>query len=269
MITDVRQASLGGSDSGGSLDIIRIVAGALLILTLGGVEQGHNFVAAPNGDDNGECTDARPCSPQGAVKACPMGAICSIALKPGLYLDPEVNIYYHRTISFTGNCNDPNAIIFRTTKPSTALVWIQDHAIGTVSCLAMDSESTGTIGVSGRQHIIADYGRVIFGAMYDGIHVATTEFSIASCIDAVWITGDAAIHAAPSDHSKLNLGCSIKLSEPRAFIYFVRAAAFSIIDAQLARFGSSCRNWGIGCNSSNAIVYLPEQGFPGSQPGNC
>lgn len=67
-------------------DMVRIVAGALLVLALGGAAQGQieSFVAAPDGDDNGECTDARPCSPQGAVKACPMSGICNIRLQPGI-----------------------------------------------------------------------------------------------------------------------------------------------------------------------------------------
>jgi len=66
--------------------MVRIVAGALLVLALGGAAQGQieSFVAAPDGDDNGECTDARPCSPQGAVKACPMSGICNIRLQPGI-----------------------------------------------------------------------------------------------------------------------------------------------------------------------------------------
>jgi hypothetical protein len=85
-----------------------------------------------------------------------MSVICNIRLQPGIYLDPAVNIYYHRTISFRGNCSAPNAVIFRATKPGTKLIWIQDHAIGMVACLTMDSESTGTIGIAGRQHIIAE-----------------------------------------------------------------------------------------------------------------
>src|SRR5262249_28289569 len=183
-------------------------------------------------------------------------------------LDPAVNIYSHRTISFRGNCSAPNTVIFRATKPGTALIWIQDHATGTVACLTMDSESTGTIGIAGRQHIIADYERVIFGAMPDRMHVAMNEFSIASCLDTVWIIGDAKTHFAAANNSNLNLNCSITLSEPRVFTYFVNAVAFSIVDAQHAKlFGSVAT--GVGCNSWNAIVYLPAQRLPGSEPGTC
>jgi hypothetical protein len=274
---------------------MRVWLGLLLTLALGGAAHaGYQFVAAPNGDDNGECTDARPCSPQGAVKTCPDGQVCSIELKPGLYLDPAVNIYYHRTIILFGNCEDPHAVIFRATKSGT-LVWIQDHAIGAVRCLTLEATAPSAVGISGRQHIIADYERVIFGAMPEGVHIRMNEFSIASCIGPVWITGDASVHAAASDHSKLNVGCHMTLSEPRAFTSFVSAAMFSIVDAGQAVFGSAAAAraftqvasaapvpvvaaeqaafgsiaTGEGCNSSNSIVLRPEKGFPGSSPGNC
>jgi hypothetical protein len=254
--------------------MLKFLFAVLIALALSSAAQGQTerhsesrFVAAPDGDDNSECTELRPCSPQGAVNACPMGAICGIELRPGTYLDPEVNIYFHRAIHLWGNCNDPYAVIFRATKPGTALIRIQDHAIGVVTCLGLEATASGVNGIAGRQHIIADYGRVIFGAMLEGTHVRMTEFSIASCVDAIWITGDAAVHAGASDHSKLNLGCSMTLTEPRAFTYFVNGSDFSIINAQQAIFGSVAT--GVACNSSNAIVYLPAQGFPGSERGNC
>jgi hypothetical protein len=225
--------------------MIRFIVAALIALTLGGAayaqKRSYEFVAAPDGDENGECTDTRPCSPQGAVNACPMGAICGIELRPGIYLDPAVDIYYHRTIAITGDCADPYAVIFRATKRA-ALVWIQDHAIGIVKCLALEATVAGGVGISGRQHIIADYERVIFGPMPEGTHVGMTECSIASCMDAIWITGDAAVHAGASDHSKLNLGCYMTLTEPRAFTYFVSGIEFSIINCSRRDF-RVCRNW--------------------------
>jgi hypothetical protein len=253
----------------------------------------NEFVAAPDGHDNRKCTKARPCSPQGAVNACPDGQVCSIQLQPGLYLDPAVNIYYHRTIMLFGNCEDPNAVIFRATKPG-ALVAIQDHAIGAVRCLTLEATAPSVVGISGRQHIIADYERVIFGPMPEGTHIGMTEFSVASCIGPIWITGDAVVHAAASAHSKLNLGCHMTLTEPRTFTHFVSAAMFSVVDANRGVFGpaataraftpvASATTFPVvdaeravgsvatngACSSSNSIVLPPEQGFPGGSPGNC
>jgi hypothetical protein len=85
------------------------------------------------------------------------------------------------------------------------------------------------------------------------------------------------------------------MTEPRAFIHFVKAVMFSVIDAQRAMFGSaatartssqvasadattlsvaeapvgSVATTGDGCYSSNSIVLQPEQGFPGASRGNC
>jgi len=265
---------------------MKIWLGLLLALVLGGAAHAdYQFVAAPNGVHKGKCTSRRPCSPQGAVNACPDGRVCSILLKPGLYLDPAVNIHYHRTIMLYGNCEDPHAVIFRATKPG-ALVAIQDHAIGAVRCLTLEATAPGAVGISGRQHIIADYERVIFGPMPEGTHLSMNEFSIASCIGPVWISGDASIHASASAHAKLNLGCHMTLTEPRAFTYFVSAVTFSIVDAPQLVFDSVATRvvsasavdaaavvgpiaTGEGCHSSNSIVFRPEQGFPGASPGNC
>jgi hypothetical protein len=175
------------------------------------------------------------------------------------------------------------------------LVFIQDHATGTVSCLTLEATAPGAVvGISGRQHIIADYDRVIFGPMPEGTHIGMTEFSIASCLDTVWITGDAGVHARASAHSKLNLGCHMTLTEPRRFTHFVVAAMFSVVDANGAVFASAATaraftqvasattfsvveaDRAVGfvatngaCSSSNSIVLQPEQGFPGGSPGNC
>jgi len=110
---------------GGTGTAIRVWLGLLFALALGGAtaHAGYDFVAAPDGDDNGECTYARLCSPQGAVNACPHGQVCTVQLQAGLYLDPEVNIYYHRTISLIGDCEDPHAVIFRATKPGRARLY--------------------------------------------------------------------------------------------------------------------------------------------------
>ena len=174
------------------------------------------------------------------------------------------------------------------------LVFIQDHATGTVSCLTLEATAPGVVGISGRQHIIADYERVIFGPMPEGTHIGMTEFSIASCLDTVWITGDAGVHARASAHSKLNLGCHMTLTEPRAFTHLVVAQMFSVVDANGAVFGTAATaraftqvagattfsvveaDRAVGfvatdgaCSSSNSIVLQPEQGFPGASPGNC
>jgi hypothetical protein len=42
---------------------------------------------------------------------------CHVQLADGIYLDPEINIFYYRFISVTGNCDSPQAVVLRATKP--------------------------------------------------------------------------------------------------------------------------------------------------------
>jgi len=95
-----------------------ILAGALVAL-LAGPACANTFFAAPGATDNGQCTRAAPCTPQGAVLAChaQSGSVCHVQLADGIYLDPEINIFYYRFISVTGNCDSPQAVVLRATKP--------------------------------------------------------------------------------------------------------------------------------------------------------
>jgi hypothetical protein len=81
--------------------------------------------------------------------------------------------------------------------------------------------------------------------------------------------GDAKIHVAAANNSKLNLGCQITLSEPRSFTYFINAVAFSIVDVQSAKLF-------LGPSQLLSVAILgmqlytcPHRDSPGSQRGNC
>ena len=76
--------------------IKRFVLGAAiaaLLLETARAGPDYTFFASPSGGSNGQCTEALPCSPQGAVDACPIGSNCTIFLERGLYIDPAVNMY--------------------------------------------------------------------------------------------------------------------------------------------------------------------------------
>ena len=226
------------------------------------------FFAAPSGGNNGQCTQPLPCSPQGAAEACPFGSFCTIILQPGVYVDPAVNMYYHRTFYMTGDCNDPYAVVFRATRPNTPLVWVQDHATGRIGCLTMELTTTGTIGLLGRQHSIIDYFDIVFGYMREGRHIGLTEFSIATCMETVWITAGASVHAGAWYFSKLNMPCEVNLVQPWIFDYFVVATDWSIVDAFDAKFTGegAGHSAGVRCFNYLAIVNKPTSGqsFPGN-----
>jgi hypothetical protein len=228
--------------------------------------------ASPNGIDNPACSIQQPCTPQGAVMVChaanvPTG-VCRIQLADGVYENPRINIVYYRFVHLVGNCSNPAAVVLRTTTPGT-LIWVQDHAIAAVGCMSLTGVP-GTIGLAGRQHVIIDYWKIMFGAMLNGLHIALNEYSIASCGEMVWIMGSADVHAGLTSHSRLNLPCEINVNgAATSFIYFLEAFDFSIINAIGLQLTGS-RPLGAGCYKENAIVKKsPNYDLAFSQPGNC
>ena len=231
-----------------------------------------NFYAAPETTDNPECSLQRPCSPQGAFRACRSQLIenCVISLTDGLYDDPEINIYYYRMVQLTGNCSNPNAVVLRATKDDATLIWIQDHAIGIIECMTLDSTAKGTIAIAGRQHVIIDYKNIVFGETNGGHHLSIMEYSIASCVGPNTISGGAHIHAGVSDMSKLNMSCQWHLAAPAHFNYFYNAVDFSKIDAGRATYtGDVAESTGTKCNASNSSIYVQVSALPGNRDGNC
>jgi hypothetical protein len=132
----------------------------LLVLFVGEPAAAQSFYAAPDGIDNGQCTQVAPCTARGAAYAChsqPL-ATCWVYLADGLDLDPQINLVYYRFTWITGNCQQPQNVILRASIPSNNLIQVQDNAIGKVQCLTMDA-SPGVLGVNGG-HAAAHHRRL-------------------------------------------------------------------------------------------------------------
>jgi len=250
---------------------------ALLLLFLmfaSAVPAAATYFAAPNGIDNPTCSPSAPCTAQGAFMRChldmPPGGVCNIQLADGDYVDPGINVFYYRLAALTGNCANVGAVRLIGTTP-TALIWIQDHSIGIVRCMQLVAFVGGVVGIAGRQHVIIDYDRIVFGNMTAGVQIALSDHSIASCLGPVTIAGNAAMHAIVGAFSKLNLSCDVNINGIFAIDYFINTNSFSIVDASQARFIGNFNVIGTQCNLANAIVSRPRNGqaFPGSVPGNC
>jgi hypothetical protein len=223
--------------------------------------------ASPSGDANQVCSEAQPCSPQGAVLACNHHAyeLCKVSFAPGVYLDPEIDIYYYRVVHLTGDCKAPQSVVLRATRQST-LIWVQDHAIGSIHCMTLDATATAT-AIAGRQHVIIDYDTLKFGDMLGGTHIALTDNSIASCAGTIWLTGNAHVHANVTSRSQLNLGCAIDLTNGRAFDYFTIVSDFSLLYAGGMTYSGTAT--GVGCSNQGGLVRPAGRTFPGSMEGNC
>jgi hypothetical protein len=234
----------------------------------------QTYFASPSGPRNSVCSQAEPCTPQWAFVVCheatvPTG-VCNIQLADGDYLDPEINIYYYRFVNIVGNCTNPSLVRLIGTRPATTLIWVQDHAIGVFSCMRLEGYTGSVTGIAGRQHVIVDYARIIFGNMPGGAHVLMTEFSIASCGDVVMIAGNVAVHAAALKNSVINLPCSITTNGQFNVDFFAAAQTFGVIDARGAQFTGSYQVVGVDCFQATGVVFKPVNGQPflGSAKGN-
>lgn len=252
---------------------VAIIVLALAALVSPAFGQSPVYYASPSGVDNNACSQAQPCTPEGAYVLChitePTGDLCEIQLADGTYLDPGINLYYYRFATLRGNCSNPSSVTLVNTKPGMALIWVQDHAIAAVKCLRLEGHVGGTSGIVARQHVIVDYDNLIFGNMPGGSHISMNDFSIASCTGPVAIAGNATVHAAASNLSKINLGCEMNINGVFGIDFFVVASRFSIVDASAARFTGSYFVSGIACFQTAGLVDKAAQAFPGSSPGNC
>ena len=246
------------------------IAGFFFALTATRAHEFTEVYASPTGSNNVQFSQDQPCTPQAAVQACHAkpAETCRVNLGDGVYIDPAINIYYYRGIDIEGNCKAPQNVILRATKPSP-LIFIQDHAIGIVKCLALEASVPGAIGISGRQHIIADYDRVIFGPMRGGTHIALNDFSIATCVGSASVTGDARLHAGIANFSNLNMTCRMALPQPLKFDYFAKASLWSVINAGSFTGPGATASKGIRCHNYLSVVNYPKDSdFPGDS-GAC
>jgi hypothetical protein len=244
---------------------------AFWIACLGCAPAGAQYYVAPSGTDNGVCTEAQPCTPQGAVKLCFQPDGCRIDVADGDYPNPAIDIFYRRTVLMIGNCNDPAAVRLHATQPNAVLITVQDHATAGLRCMTFDAEptATGVTGVMARQHVIVDYNMIGCGPLPGGVCFSANEFSNVSCTQPSWLTGDFTTYIVAGNFVKLNVHCEINTVIPIAFSYFLVASDFTAVSAQSATF-SGAGATGIGCvKAANAIVYKPLKPFPGDRSGNC
>jgi len=190
-----------------------------------------------------------------------------IKIADGVYEQKPVNITHHRSVFFTGNCNDWDAVHFQLTDASVPQFWVQDQSIGSFSCLKVSSATSGASAFSGRQHVTIDLSNINFGTFVGGNHIALTEFSNATCGGSIKITGGMNAHLNENTFSSYNLYCTVDIPSPIAFSYFVIATNYATLYANLATFtggGAGNNSSGVRCMGSAAIIEKPKQEFPGN-----
>lgn len=241
-------------------------------------QQQADFIASPTVARAAQaslaaCSSVSPCNIKDAVERCmtePVRAgVCNINLTNGVYLDPEIIVYYYRFAHITGNCNGPGNVILRATRPQ-ALIWVQDHAIAAVGCLMLEAAPgvNGVIGISGRQHVVVDYWDIYFGAMPNGTHVAMEKFSQANCGgENNYILGEAITHIGASRHSDIDLPCRINIAT-NAVQYLVSLNMLSTANMMVTQWtgfwtsgvGASCQAGSFVNKPPGVLLHTASQG---------
>jgi hypothetical protein len=236
----------------------------VLFLLVRSIAEAQTHWVAKNGNDSNGCTSATsPClTVQGAIGKVSQGSIAAIWIGPGRYDDP-INIYYYRAIAISGDCTNRASTVLSRTTPGV-IVWVQDHSIGSVSCLTLESGGSGVAGIATRQFGILDYGQLRFGAMPGGTHVAATDMSKVNCGNENEIAGGATAHVSAGDLSSFYLPCTINVVAPdvRFEAAMIVVNGRSLFSAQEAVFG------GYDVSGKKYIVHgselrCPAGGIPG------
>jgi hypothetical protein len=153
----------------------------LLAMLYGGtgvMAQQTAFYVAPGGLGANDClTLASACSSaQQAANLCPTGKPCDLLIAAGAYHE-KVSVTYYKQVNFRGDCSKPHAVLFDDFEGETPVAgpifWIQDQAIGTVSCVGLKGYAKGTIGISSRQ-----------GAIVDAVRIDCFSFNGGGCFQA-------------------------------------------------------------------------------------
>jgi hypothetical protein len=207
-----------------------------------------------SGNDSNDCVTVLPNVPsqspcltiQAAINKIPSYRRAVINVGPGIYHE-RLNIvgYMRPFVSISGphdadgtTCINPRQVVINA--GGGQALWIQDHATVVLECLAIDQAA---VGVSGRQHIIADLANIVFGDV--GVPIAMTEFSIASCGNRpLSLTASGSVFAFV-EQSRLNIGCQINIADGVNFSHFFEARSYSRINTTGARFNGNIagRKW--------------------------
>jgi hypothetical protein len=242
-----------------------ILALLLLLITSPAFADGSYWVAKTGTDMNNDCRNqAAPClTIQHAVDQ--IGAVGSINVGDGTYTE-NIAINYYRFVGITGNCANPGAVMLKATGIGAIIIAAQDHSTAVVGCMDFATDYTGATAVSGRQHVIIDYGNVRFNGFPGGAHVSVT---VANCGGTIWVLGSPTVHAAANNNSTVHMGCPHYIV-PLSFTVFLAAQYKSVIFANsmtISGGGSSGSSLGRQCSVVDATILLPPGGvLPGNIP---
>jgi len=261
-----------------ALMMIRILYAVIALWFSAGLVSAVDLYVGQSGAVTSNCqTEATPCKTVSyAVSQVPLssgvGYIIHI-IEPGNYAG-EINIVQYRVINIVGDCSNWDAVVLQPTQNSSAIVIVQDFAIGVVSCVRLDSAGhTGNGALFSRQMAILDFFAVDFGDMPGGFHYSADHAAL-SCTGPYRISGSAEVHATGGNSSVVHANCAVDIPAPLAFTVFGQAGFQSLTlfsGATYSGAGAGSATSGMQCIVQDGSITVPRDGsgnvlLPGNAP---
>jgi hypothetical protein len=169
-----------------------------------------------------------------------------------------------------GSCPNNAAVVLTRTTPGT-IIWVQDNAIGILSCFSLAPSVAGVFGLGSRQYSVVDNSDIRFHGMPDGQHVKATEASKVNCGGYNEIAVGAVVHASAGDSSVLFMPRKTRLLSPGiSFGSFFSAETKSVIRAESAQFsgpGATGKQYSIYDSTLRLPAGPAEEGWTRAIPG--
>jgi hypothetical protein len=249
----------------------------LLAFTLGGEPaEAHSIIplfASPSGsDENNNCTvSSAPCQTiQHALDSCPDGRRCSLSPARGVYTTATGNTFhYHRVMSIVGNCKDWSAVVINIDGNSLSAFYVQDKAILTARCVTFATTGAHNVVMTARQSAIVDLDDVAIASPFAGGVLLNSENSSANAGGTIMMMVPAAFGTLvfAQKAGVANFYATFAAMVPGSIKTMFSAASKAVIDASGGAF-SGADNTGTQCSISDATLYRPPNGIPGT-PNTC
>jgi hypothetical protein len=245
----------------------------LFALVATAAHAGGPFYVTTGGSDTNDClTPSSSCrSIQHAVDLTPNAEASRVIIGPGTW-NIGGHVFYYKVVSFVGNSGgdcDPTQTIITLFGGDTAFTF-EDHAIGTISCLTINSVGSTSVGVITRQFTIADLYYVSFGPMAGGVHVSVNELSKLSYLGGGHVTGSATNHIVVSDGSVVMMAGTTQVDAGLSFDTFGVVVNKSLLNGSGGTMSNGLPIHGHSlCADASSMLIEPKNGFPGENGPRC
>lgn len=236
----------------------------LLLVPTSAAPSGHYSVSLL-GTDNPVCSDEVPCATIQHVvdNICPQ--VCTINLADGTY-NQRTSVIYYKLVSISGNCGNPFAVTVTDAGVPGAIFAVQDHAILTIQCMTLSSNTSGSVGFLARQFSIGDVNYVNFVQFPGGNGVAVNETSQVNVFSPGFY-GAANLGMSAGDLSTLKVGGSVTVNGPNFGTAFIGSFFGSRIKFYAAVAGFT-PSYSYICSDATVENSATIPGALGAYPGN-